>query len=146
MRKIIAMLMGIAVLAACDDDDDPTNTPRQLTWDTEVEGLTGFEEINGDASARWTTGTTSFSATAELLGDEGGSVRPWHVHEGTCGSGGDIVGLDSQYPRLNASPAGTDTVTVTVPVALDSTQAYYVNYHNSVEDMATIIACGELDR
>jgi hypothetical protein len=29
---------------------------------------------------------------------------------------------------------------VNIPLALDSTQAYYVNYHNSVEDMATIIA------
>ena len=33
-----------------------------------------------------------------------------------------------------------------INLALDSTQASYVNYHNSVEDMATITACGELDR
>jgi hypothetical protein len=146
MRNFIVMLMGLAVMAGCDDDDDPTNTPRQLTWTTEVDGLTGFEEISGDASTRWTTGTTTFTATAEIAGDEAGTVRPWHVHRGTCGSDGPIHGTDAQYPRLMPSAAGTDTVTVNIPLALDSTQAYYVNYHNSVEDMATIIACGELDR
>jgi hypothetical protein len=146
MRKIITVLMGIAVLAACSDDD-PTDTPQQFTWTTEVEGLTGFEEINGDASARWTEETTSFTATAELLGDEAGSVRPWHVHLGTCGSNGGIVGgVETAYPRLTASAAGTDTVTVTIPVALDPDQDYYVNYHNSVADLGTIIACGNLDR
>jgi hypothetical protein len=54
--------------------------------------------------------------------------------------------VETAYPRLTASAAGTDTVTVSIPVALDSTQAYYVNYHNSVADLGTIIACGELDR
>ncbi len=146
MIRVAAVLMMLGVVAGCDEDDDPTDTPRDIEWSTDVEGLAGFEAVGGDAEATWTVGESNFTATAEIAGDAGGSVRPWHVHAGTCGSGGAIVGGDAAYPRLNVSAAGTDTVTVNVPVALDSTAAYYVNYHLSVTEMGTIIACGELDR
>jgi hypothetical protein len=66
--------------------------------------------------------------------------NPAHFHSGNCGSSGDIV-----VPLENVDGATGLSVTVTsVPLATILNGDHYINIHASPEDMATIVACGEV--
>lgn len=141
MKFRIGMLIAIAMLVGCDGDDDDTAVVP--TWTADLEGLEG-REISGEAEVQEVVGGDGFTATAEIVGDEPGAVRPWHVHFGDCASGGGIVGEDGDYPRLMVGDDGTATATVTISEELDAQAPYHVNVHQSNEDLGTIIACGDL--
>lgn len=142
MRINWGMLVLVTALVGCGDDDD-FGDDQEMSAD--LDGRPGFTQLDGDATVRWTEGTSGFIATIDLEGDEPGQIRPWHVHYGTCGSGGDIVGSDEDYPRLEIDDNGQGLATATVAEQLVSGDLYHVNVHLSEEDMDTIIACGDLE-
>lgn len=150
VRALVAVLVCALTLTACDDDDlvvdpdDDDDDPEVFVWDTALEGLEGWEQLSGDAEVTWEEESTQFSAEASIAGDEPDAVRPWHVHDGTCGSGGPIVGEDGDYPRLEVDENGDATASVTVSQALDPTADYHVNVHLADDELETIIACGDL--
>jgi hypothetical protein len=89
-------------------------------------------------------GETAFTAGVTIRVDTPGSLRPWHVHLGSCGQGGAIVGSDGAYPRLGVGADGSATSEVQIRVGLDPAVAYSVNVHYSDAEFARIIACGNL--
>jgi hypothetical protein len=129
-----------------DADDIPPLPPdpaQTRMWDATVTGLGDFAGLRGDAFVRQTEGA-SFSATVTLRGDEPGSIRPWHVHVGTCATGGGIVGDPAAYDVLAVDAAGVATAMARVGVELEAGAPYHVNVHFSPADLPTIIACGDL--
>jgi hypothetical protein len=99
----------------------------------------------GTGNVRMNNGEQAFTASVDIRNDDPGVVRPWHVHLGTCDTGGPIVGTDAAYPRLSTGLDGTSAVAVTIRgIALDPNVAYHINIHESELYFTTLIACGDL--
>ena len=153
MRYLAAVLVAGVALMGCDDDDDDDDddigddgddgggVQRQMS--TAFAGVPGFQQIQGDSTVTWIPGDQLFHAVATISGDTQGMVRPWHVHFGSCASGGAIVGSDAQYPRLVVGGNGTATAAVDIRYELANVP-YHVNFHKSDAEFDTIIACGDL--
>jgi hypothetical protein len=56
-----------------------------------------------------------------------------------------VVGPASAYAPLQAGAAGTATGNAELELTLNEARDYHVNVHASPSDMATIVACGDLD-
>ncbi len=73
-----------------------------------------------------------------MTGLAGQQVYPSHIHSGSCGSNGDVV-----VPLENiGGDSGLSITLTTVPYAEITSGAYYLNVHQSPEDLETIISCG----
>lgn len=145
----ISMIAAVALLGACDDDDNDLIIGGEgdvVEWTADVFGIGDFSTIGGSADVTYEIGTFEFGATANIFGDVPGAVRPWHVHFGSCADTGDIVGIDSDYLPFVTDSSGADQVSVIVPEALDPNGVYSVNFHlgTTGTDFDTIIACGDL--
>ncbi len=112
-------------------------------WNAKLAGQGTFTSVSG--TARASSINAQMTANISLTGATPGAVLPWHVHEGKCGSGGAIVGDASAYTPLTVGSDGTAQGNATVGTTLHEARDYHVNVHASSSDMATIIACGELD-
>ena len=67
-------------------------------------------------------------------------VYPSHIHSGSCGSNGDVV-----VPLENVGgDSGLSITLTTVPYADLTSGSYYINVHQSPEDLSTIISCGQI--
>jgi hypothetical protein len=84
--------------------------------------------------------------TATLVGATPGAEHPWHIHLGTCDNDEGIFGDPAAYPHLQVGAAGQATAMATLVATLQAGASYFVNVHASAEDLATIVACGELTR
>lgn len=138
MKHVLTLLVATAVVLGCNDDDD-------YEWSADIQGLGEWEDLEGEAEAQWTEDDDEFDTAVEIRNDEPGAVRPWHVHFNDCATGGGIVGLDDDYPRLEVDEDGTATASVTVPQRLEPGAPYHVNIHLSDDELETIIACGDLE-
>lgn len=140
-----SLVVGAALLVGCTDDDDDVMGPISgptVTWVADIVGTSTYP-ISGAASVVIADDAQSFTATIEITGGVPGSTYPWHVHFGSCGEGGGIVGGDA-YPALDVGPDGTAATNTIVLYALDVTAPYSVNVHLSPSDLPTIIGCGDL--
>lgn len=142
MRRALGVMALAVVFAGCGDDD---TVGDDETFSTSLEGTEGWEQLSGSATVRWVEGTTGFLANIEIEGDEPDQVRPWHVHFGTCETGGAIVGPPGDYPALETDGSGRADANATVDAELDRDADYHVNVHLSEDDLDTIIACGDLE-
>jgi hypothetical protein len=79
-----------------------------------------------------------------LSGGSSGGDHPWHVHEGVCESNGPIVGDPGAYPNLRPGASGDASAEAQLNVSLDPEGSYYVNIHQSANQLDTIVGCGEL--
>jgi hypothetical protein len=147
----VSVIATAALLGACDDNDNDNDdiiggTGETLEWRANVAGIGDFANISGSADVTFATGAFQFGATTSIVGDEPGAVRAWHVSNGSCVTGGDIVGLDSDYLPLVADSAGKNTVSVIVPEALDPNGVFHVDFRGGTSgaDFDTVIACGDL--
>jgi Cu-Zn family superoxide dismutase len=148
MHRISAALIAAGaatfLLGCSDDDDDEDLSFDQRTEVATVGGNPGWENLSGESRVVWTPGFSQFLASIELDGDVPGALRPWHVHFGTCSTGGDIVGPPGDYPALAIGGDGSASASATIAFELDVNAAYHVNVHLSPAAMATLIACGDL--
>jgi Cu/Zn superoxide dismutase len=136
--RCFPVLLGVLLVAGCDvidNDDDPR-------WQATLESRTGFEGVGGTAFV--TTTATASTATVNLTGATAGGIHPWHIHTGTCASGGPILGDATAYAALQPASNGQDARTATIDVVLQTTQSYFINVHASPQDLGTIVACGDL--
>lgn len=152
MRTVYLCLL--AALAACTprihtdpdtgrvDVDMQPILQRGETWNGTLAGQGSASGATGTARAVVRNKRTVLSVT--LSGVTAGTVHPWHLHEGTCGSGGPIVGNASAYPPLQVGNEGRAEGSATLDLALNEAKTYYVNIHASPENMGTIVACGEI--
>jgi len=79
-----------------------------------------------------------------LTGGTPGAVYPWHVHTGSCASGGPVLGAPPAYQPLTVTSGGTAAGGSVVTTGLTSGKQYHVNIHASPTAMGTIIGCGDL--
>ena len=123
--------------------DAATSGGMSARWTAALEPQ-GGSQVRGTASAM--AGATAGTMTAEVAisGGANNGTHPWHVHAGTCATGGDIVGPPTDYPPLKADGNGAATVMSTVNIAAPSSGDYHVNIHLSPEAMGTIVSCGDL--
>lgn len=165
MRKT-GWLVIVALVCACDDDDfddiddlddiddiDADGIPDDIdddfpddvtVWRAAIAGTGDFSQLTGDSVVRQRDDELPFNASVTIRGDVANAVRPWHVHFGTCGSGGDIVGDDLAYPRLNTGSGGMASAAARISFDLDEDEPYHVNIHESDAALQNIIACGDL--
>lgn len=87
------------------------------------------------------TGTT---VQITLTGDTPGAVRAWHIHKGSCGHDGGIVGDAAVFPTLTIGTDGKGTARATLGAPLPAGASYFINVHASPRDHRTIVACGAL--
>jgi hypothetical protein len=114
------------------------------TWKANITGRSMWTGASGTATARVEGNNTL--VTLVLTGLPPGGPYPWHVHDGTCETGGPIVGDAAAYPPLMVGADGRAEANARLlGLKLNEAKKYHVNVHRSPTDLATIIACGELD-
>ncbi len=140
MKKVVFAAFLTAVAAGCATSGGEVQPMTQTItdWRGTLEAK-DTADIRGAAAVRSGYGQTGASVT--IAGADGGGTHPWHVHSGTCGSGGPIVGDATAYPVLNVGSNGDALASATLKVELSPTGSYYVNVHQSPTDLGTIIAC-----
>ena len=144
MRALL--LIGLAALTACTVstnggiDVDPV-TDLMGEWEGQLSPQNN-SGIVGAVAARSAVATTGVSLS--IAGATSGARHPWHIHRGTCGSGGAIVGDAGAYPVLQVGGNGQASASADLDVALSEDGQYYVNVHRSPQDLGTIVACGQL--
>lgn len=112
-------------------------------WMGSITGKDG-SKIKGSAEMNPGTQANTTVVSVKLMGDAAGSVRPWHVHIGSCTKPGGVFGSGSAYTPITADASGGGTSKATLAVALPDKGSYYVNIHESASNMAKIVACGDL--
>ena len=111
------------------------------SWKATLEAKDG-SKIGGTAQLE-AVGTDSSRASINLTGAKPGSQLPWHVHQGACGTKGQIIGDPMSYPVLKVGEDGSATADLTTSTPLPSTGDYSVTVHKAQGDL-TPIACGAL--
>lgn len=124
-----------------DVDMEPV-TQRAQVWTGTLTSVRG-SGISGTARAVVSGDETRVNVS--VIGSMPNVAHPWHIHQGTCQSGGGVVGSGGAYPPLMIGNTGQGQASATVGVPLNEAQNYHVNVHASANDMGTIIACGDLD-
>lgn len=125
------------------DVDVELPTKQGEDWSGKLAGQGVYANLTGSTQAMVVEGRTT--VTVRLDNAAAGAVHPWHVHEGACGSGGPIVGDPSAYSPLIVGDDGHAAGHAQLSLGLDEAKDYFVNIHASPTDLATIIACGDLD-
>lgn len=144
MTRLSNMILGAALVVGCMDDDDDGPSPGPgVDWTADIVGIGAYANLRGSSAVSLADDGRSFSASIEIRNGDPGSVYPWHVHFGTCADTGAIIG-EAAYPALNVDGSGTAAATADVPSGLDADIAYSVNVHLAPDNLATIIACGDL--
>ncbi len=148
-----ASLMFLALAAtACGGrqavEIDPNTQSLQNRWNGTLASpseLAGVSAIGGSAwmgpkedDANRTQAHVSISNAVP------GGQHPWHVHRGRCGSDQGIYGPADAYDPLEVDNNGRASSTADLQVASPKTGDFFVNIHASRQNMATIIACGNL--
>ena len=152
--RMLTLLFTACLAAACVrtatnpatgevDIDVESPTQRGEDWDGTITGRGIYSRISGSTRALVAEGQTT--VTISLTGLTPGGRHPWHVHEGACASGGPIVGGISAYGPLVVGADGTAQGSARLALQLNEALDYHVNVHASPTDLATIIACGDLD-
>lgn len=139
--RIATLLLGSLLLAGCEGDDDDDDIRR---WEADLEGTPDFADVSGTALALLEGSTTRVTVT--IAGAPVGGEHPWHIHTGTCATGGPILGDPAAYPFLVPNASGQDTRSATIDEPLLASLSYHVNVHASPTDLDTIVACGDLVR
>ncbi|MGH7662793.1 MAG: hypothetical protein ACRENI_00620 [Gemmatimonadaceae bacterium] len=112
-------------------------------WNATLSGQGMGSGITGSSRALVADGMTT--VRINIMGATPGASHPWHVHDGACNSGGGIVGPASAYGSLRVGDDGRAADDAELSLQLDEAKDYHVNVHASSMNMATIIACGDLD-
>lgn len=152
MRRL-ALIATTCIAAACVHvTTDPVTGRRDVDieqpgkkgedWTASLTGQGTYGSVTGTLTAAVLSGTTT--ATLTVNGATPGASHPWHIHNGTCETGGGIVGDPGAYPPIVIGDQGTGRASVQLQLQLNEAQRYHVNVHASASDMATIVACGDL--
>ena len=143
MRIILAL--ALVALTACsareNQDEGGSLSDRVGDWSADLEqrnnsGVTGSAGVQSLALGG--------GARVSIRGAVPNAHHPWHVHRGTCSTGGAIVGEAGSYPPLHVGADGTASAVATIGVALNEDERYHVNVHRSPTELNVIIACGDL--
>jgi hypothetical protein len=135
-----AIVTGLVFLTACA----AVPPPAPADWSATATAGAGFAGAGANAVARSTSGGTSINVAFRDATGASASVRPWHVHYGSCGNDQGIVGDANAYSPLRPGADGTASTNATISVPLDPARSYFINIHKSPAELTTIVACGSL--
>jgi len=146
MRKLL--ILSLVALAACSarEDEDGDIDFDATDWSAQLASRSGTS-VTGSATSRSVGiegGGGTATASIEVRGATPGSRHPWHVHTGTCATGGPFIGEADDYPILVIEADGTADATAAIEAGMSDETRYHVNVHRSASDLGTIIACGDL--
>jgi hypothetical protein len=153
MRTIPALVVAAAVgLGACAQRsmEMDTGDVAPIAWRATIEtignadSLVAPTNITGTATMPPASNATMTNVMVELHNGEPNATYPWHVHAGSCGSGGGIVGPPAAYTPLTIDATGGAQATVTLPFSTPTVGDFSVNVHKSADELGVIIACGML--
>jgi hypothetical protein len=136
-----ALLLPVVLLFACAPAEPPPVQPT-VRWSGSLEPRPQFNEVRASVTAVRSAGGSTVQI--EVTGAQPGARHAWHVHSGTCATGGGIVGDPGRYPPLRVGTEGRALETALIDVELEPGGSYHVNVHRSPEDLGTVIACGNL--
>lgn len=131
---------------ATEMESPAARTPAPASETVWMAGLSATGEATIEGSVEAVSRASGTRVRVTLTGAEAGDVLPWHVHQGSCGSGGPIVGEPTAYPPLEPGDAGEANATAQITTPLSAGGSYYINVHESPDALGTIVACGELSR
>lgn len=140
MLRHTAIAATLVLLFACAT----VPPPPPMDWSGAATASPGFTGAGANATARSTSGGTSINVAFREARGMSGTVRPWHLHFGTCGNDQGIVGDANAYQALRPGPDGTASASAAISVPLDPSRSYFVNIHKSPTELQTIVACGAL--
>lgn len=145
MRTLFA-LAATASLAACGPGQSSTKLPSPITasratsqWMATLAPV-GASTVRGTANMQMVNGRQMIQL--QITGGTPNASHPWHIHTGTCSSGGAIVGAPAGYTALGTGSDGTASISATLATPIGG-GGYHVNVHSSPSDL-TVVACGDL--
>ncbi|TBW29013.1 CHRD domain-containing protein [Gramella sp. KN1008] len=146
MKRVFLMLLSIATLVACSDDDDGTTPPFE--GDSEVYELNaiGDSGVSGDATITENE-DGSFVVELDLNGTSEGNMHPAHIHFNSAAEGGGIA--ISLEPVDGATGMSTTTISKMddgTSITYDEVVNFdgYINVHLSADALQTIVAQGDI--
>lgn len=152
--RALSLLVVLLLLTGCPPDDPAVDDPdmdndfdemeevEEREYTANIQGQEGYEDVSGSLTAHVMENETHFDAS--ISGAEAGATHPWHVHEGTCDTGGPIVGSANAYPAFEVGDDGAASADATIGYVLQEGGDYHVNVHGAPGDLGTIVACGNL--
>lgn len=143
MRTTLAL--ATAALVACGPSQSSLELPSPISASRATASWTATLEPVGASAMR---GTATVQAVnnqqtihLQITGGASGASHPWHIHSGSCGSGGSVVG-NTPYPALGTSSDGTASMSTVLATPIGGGN-HFVDIHVSPSD-PTVAACGEL--
>lgn len=146
---LVVVAMGVAACGGGKKVEiDPNREAIGTRWNALVATspqLAGALQVKGSGwMAVKNRDTTRTRAFARIENAVPGGEHPWHVHLGRCGSDRGIFGPADAYQPLRVNGKGEAESTADLPVPLPTSGEYFINIHASVNNLRTIIACGNL--
>lgn len=146
LKILLIALLGMSIIACEDDDDDSMNpgpTGEEMVYNLDsrdVQGMSGTATFvkNDDQST---------TIILELQGAVDGDSYPAHIHDNTAVEGGGIaVSLEPVAGSSGRSEITISTLDNGQSVSYDQLLQYdgYINIHKSADDLATIVAQGDI--
>jgi len=140
MKRVMGLATA-ALLAACAGGGGGGGGEGIVDFSAQLQPTAG-NQVRGTATAVASLGRTAI--TLEIQGGTPGATYPWHVHQGRCGSNGPVVGSGSNYPAINVDADGSERAVATLSLQLNDDTEYFVNVHQSPQQMNVIVSCGQL--
>ena len=154
MRTATTLVLAAAIaVSGCVQrslEEVDTGTIEVMSWRATLarpataDSLDAPMNIIGSAAVRPAQNPSESQATVMLSNATPSATHPWHIHAGTCGSDGGIVGPATAYQPLVVDASGKAEVSITLPFSTPTQGDYFVNVHKSPTELGTIIACGPL--
>ena len=145
----VVLLLVLAGLTACSTRREEADNTSGFSISDQVGDWTATIEPRNNSNVRGTASVHSALAASvvriAISGAAANAHHPWHVHRGTCDSGGAIVGDPSAYAALHVGSDGTASANSTIGTAINDDEKYHVNVHRSPTQLEVIIACGNLN-
>src|SRR5688500_19819951 len=129
----IALVVVLTALAACAT----APVADVANWSAAATSRPGFTGAAANATAVTNAGGTAVTVAFRDASGMSGTVRPWHVHYGTCGNDQGIVGDANLYSPLRPGSDGTARTSATIPMRLTADRSYLINIHKSPSELST---------
>jgi hypothetical protein len=101
--------------------------------------LQALNGSNQTGSATLTPAGQKTNVVIAINGATPDSVEPAHIHPGTCAK----LNPKPSYP-LNSVTGGSSSTTLNVPLSSLQTGGFAINVHQSMTNISTYVACGNI--
>jgi hypothetical protein len=114
-------------------------------WKATLDPQNG-SKVSGAAEVK-AKGSDSTMMLVKIKNGTAATTYAWHMHNGTCAAGGDVVGVATAYPQITTDSAGEGRSETSLAVAPPATGSFSVHVHAPSTDSKQVgqtVACGDL--